>query len=381
MSVDRRARVDGPVEPVGPDAFFRHDLPGAAAAHAALLAPALRWYAPAPLAVTVDGGRWEMRVEGDRLVVAEGGGGAGPELALTVGQLTELVADLATPLRWSGDGVLVTDAPLSLLLDWWVLLRGALDGIAPHVPAAAGPDAGPGPGPAPGRRFRPDDDPAAMGAFLESAGYLHVTGMFGREEMAEVSADIDRAVPAWGTRHRSRWAAARPQGQAVRVPGFERLSPGSQQVLGDRRLAALGGLTGDRHTLAASARPGVEALVRPPGASDVAWHADCAFGRHSYDCAGLTVGVTVTGGGYLRVRAGSHRALRWPAFVRPGDDLPVVDLAAGPGDVTVHLSCTSHMARAPVRSARRALYTAFGLPPLPAAAPAGEAATPTTDVA
>jgi len=167
----------------------------------------------------------------------------------------------------------------------------------------------------------------------------------------------------------------------VRVPGFEGLSAGARQVLGDRRLAALGGLTGDGHTLAASARPGVEALVRPPGATDVAWHADCAFGRHSYDCAGLTVGVTVTGGGHLRVRAGSHRALRWPAFVRPGDDLPVVDLAAGPGDVTVHLSCTSHMAQPPGRAARRALYTAFGLPPLPAAAPAGEASAPATDVA
>ena len=197
MSVDRRARVDGPAEPVGPDAFFRHDLPGAAAAHAGLLAPALRWYDPVPLAVTVDGGRWELRVEGDRLVVAEGAGGVGPELALTVGQLTDLVADLATPLRWSGDGALVTTAPLSLLLDWWVLLRGALDGVAPHVPAAV---AGPGadPGPDPDRRFGPDDDPAAMGAFLESAGYLHVTGVFGPEEMAEVAADTTGPSPPGG---------------------------------------------------------------------------------------------------------------------------------------------------------------------------------------
>lgn len=392
MSVDRRARVDGSVEPVGPGAFFRHDLPAAAAAHAALLAPALRWYDPAPLTVAVDGGRWTLRAESDRLVVAEGGGGAEPELALTVLQLTELVADLATPLRWSGEGELVATAPLSLLLDWWVLLRGALDGIAPRVPGTApgpvtGPDAGAGAGrrpegePEPYRRFGPDDDPAAMGAFLERSGYLHLAGVFGRDEMAAVSADIDRAVPDRGTRDRSWWAASPPRGEPVRVLGFEGLSAGARQVLADRRLAMLGGLTGDGHTLAATPRPGMEALLRPAGASDVAWHADCAFGRHSYDCASLTVGVAVTGGGHLRVRAGSHRSLGWPAFVRPGDDLPVVDVAARAGDVTVHLSCTSHMVRPSARAERRALYTAFGLPPRRVARPPGEAPARTTDVA
>jgi len=37
------------------------------------------------------------------------------------------------------------------------------------------------------------------------------------------------------------------------------------------------------------------------------------IGRHSYDCCGLTVGISVTGAdarsGQLRVVAGSHRAL------------------------------------------------------------------------
>lgn len=377
MSVDRRARVDGPVEPVGPGAFFRHDLPAAAATHAALLAPAVRWYDPAPLTVAVDGGRWTLRAEGDRLAVGDGGGG-GPELALTVHQLTELVADLATPLRWSGEGGLVATAPLSLLLDWWVLLRGALDGIAPRVPGTA---PSPEDRPAPYRRFAPDDDPAAMGAFLERSGYLHLAGVFGRDEMAAVSADIDRAVPDRGTRDRSRWAASPRQEAPVRVLAFEGLSAGARHVLADPRLAMLGGLTGDGHTLAATARPGMEALLRPAGASDVTWHADCAFGRHSYDCASLTVGVAVTGGGHLRVRAGSHRSLGWPAFVRPGDDLPVVDVVARAGDVTVHLSCTSHMVRPSARAERRALYTAFGLPPRGGARPAGQAPARTTDVA
>ena len=114
----------------------------------------------------------------------------------------------------------------------------------------------------------------------------------------------------------------------------------------------------------------IEALVKPigvvEGISDVPWHKDCANGRHSYDCCGLTVGVSITGAdagsGQLRVVAGSHRALVWPAFVRRGQDLPLLDLPTATGDVTVHLSCTTHMAQPPTTQERRVLYSAFALP-------------------
>ena len=97
------------------------------------------------------------------------------------------------------------------------------------------------------------------------------------------------------------------------------------------------------------------------------WHKDCSLGRHSYECCSLTVGISVTGAdatsGQLRVVAGSHRALVWPAFVRRDNDLPVVDLPTQTGDVTIHLSCTLHMAQPPVTRERRVLYTGFRLPP------------------
>src|SRR5262249_27432516 len=84
-------------------------------------------------------------------------------------------------------------------------------------------------------------------------------------------------------------------------------------------------------------------------------HKDCSLGRHSYECCSLTVGISVTGAdevsGQLRVRAGSHRALMWSALDQPGCDLPVVDLPTRTGDVTVHLSCTLHMAQPPVERA------------------------------
>jgi len=62
--------------------------------------------------------------------------------------------------------------------------------------------------------------------------------------------------------------------------------------------------------------------------------------------------------------AGSHRALVWPAFLRRDNALPVVDLPTQTGDVTVHLSCTLHMAQPPVDRERRVMYTGFRLPPL-----------------
>jgi hypothetical protein len=53
----------------------------------------------------------------------------------------------------------------------------------------------------------------------------------------------------------------------------------------------------------------------------------------------------------------------WPAFVRRDGDLPVVDLPTQTGDVTIHCSCTLHMAQPPVERERRVLYTGFRLPP------------------
>jgi hypothetical protein len=115
----------------------------------------------------------------------------------------------------------------------------------------------------------------------------------------------------------------------------------------------------------------IEALFKPigvvEGISDVPWHKDCSLGRHSYECHSLTVGISVSGAdatsGQLRVVAGSHRAHMWPAFLRPDNDLPIVDLPTRTGDVTVHLSCTLHMAQPPVDRERRVLYTGFRLPP------------------
>jgi hypothetical protein len=178
---------------------------------------------------------------------------------------------------------------------------------------------------------------------------------------------------------RSWWArTADGNEMAVRLQRFEEHSPTAAELLTDERFLAIGGLTDDEYVASTT----VEALEKPlgvvEGISDVPWHKDCSLGRHAYRCSSLTVGISVTGAdavsGQLRVVAGSHRALVQPAFVRPEWGLPVVDLPTSTGDVTVHCSCTLHMAQPPVERPRRVMYTGFSLADPDNRARAGEAA-------
>lgn len=386
MSVDVRTRVDPgePVPAVDPAAFFRDQLPAAAEAAADRLAPAIRWFGLKPLVVACDGGAWVLSAPAGGLTVREARSGDPPAaLEMTPDQLTDLVHDLATPMAWFSSGTLRAGVPIQRLQDWWVLIRAALDGVTPYVPGdeldrdiGAAEDLR--------RTFRPDDPPAAMRAFLERAGYLHVSGVFTKAEMAAVSAEMDAAAPGYRPGDGRSWWAGTADGRErlVRMLGFDEVSPTVAGLVADDRLLRIGRLTGDGHSLAAYGRVSVEALLKPIGVvrgiSDVPWHKDCSFGRHSYDCCSLTVGVSVTGAGarsgQLRALAGSHRALTWPTFVRRGTGLPEVDLPTRTGDVTVHLSCTLHMSQPPVSRERRVLYTSFGLPPRDAgAARAGRA--------
>ena len=147
----------------------------------------------------------------------------------------------------------------------------------------------------------------------------------------------------------------------VRQYQFDEHSEAAAALLEDERFLRLGEITGDGHQSGRTC----QALTKPigvvSGISDVPWHKDCGLGRHSYDCCGMTVGISVTGAGattgQLRVIAGSHRGLVWPAFSRKGTGLPEIDLPTETGDVTVHLSCTTHMSQPPVDRERRVIYS------------------------
>jgi hypothetical protein len=252
-------------------------------------------------------------------------------------------------------------------------LRAALDGRAIHTPGAVTFEDPDGRELDLHRAFRADDDPEPMRTFLETAGFLHITGVFTENEMAEVSNDMDAAAPRYEPDDGRSWWARTADGtnRLVRMQGFDSHSDVTMRLLDDDRFRSIGRIPGDGHVFGEKrADNRIEALVKPigvvEGISDVPWHKDCSLGRHSYECCSMTVGISVTGAdeasGQLRVVAGSHRALVWPAFVRKGTDLPQIDLPTRTGDVTVHLSCTMHMAQPPVERERRVMYTGFSLP-------------------
>jgi hypothetical protein len=371
MSFDVRTRVDGEVTRLGP-AAVRDQLSAALAAGADLLEPALD-LATRPLTVDVDDATWHLARDGRRIALSDGPAPEGLRLRLTAEQLADLWCDEATPMTWLAGGTLDLDGRLEHLLDWWVLLRGAIDHRAPHVAGAV--DLG---GVDLARSFTLDDADDDIAAFLSAAGFVHLRGVYSEAEMAAVSADMDAAAQTYEKGDGRSWWARTGDGddRLVRMQGADATCPSIGRLVEDGRLARIGAIPRGGHEWGTRTGNRIEALFKPigvvEGISDVPWHKDCSLGRHSYECSSLTVGISVSGAGptsgQLRVVAGSHRALVWPALLRRDGDLPVVDLPTETGDVTVHLSCTLHMAQPPVERERRVLYTGFRLPaPNPAA--------------
>lgn len=374
MSVDVRTRADGPVDVVDPGEFFSAELPDALDAAAARLGPALGFLDLSPLTIDIDGDRWTLDASGGRVTVGPGAAD-GRALRLDIEQLTDLVHDQVTPMGWLAGGQLrLGGGRLEPLLSWWLVLRAALDDRTPHIPGAVD-LRDPSGDPLDLRRsFATDESLEEMADFLSEAGFLHITGVFTGDEMAAVSADMDRAAPGYERGDGRSWWAKLGDGtdSLVRMQQFDVESAATADLVADDRFQRISTLTGDDHRWGKRANNRVEALFKPigvtEGISDVPWHKDCSLGRHSYECCTLTAGISVTGAdaasGQLSVVAGSHRALVWPAPVlQPGLDLPVVDLPTRTGDVTVHLSCTLHMANPPVERERRVMYSGFSLPP------------------
>lgn len=376
MSVDIRTRVDGEQDAVDASTFFGVTLPAAFEAGADRLAAGVRHWTPRPTAITAAGDTWTLLVDAEagRVCVEPGRFEGAGVVLLDDQQLDDLAHDQGTPMGWFSSGSLQVDgARLDQLLDWWVLIRAALDDRVPYTPGSVDLVGADGRPLDLTRSFTLDDPVDATRDFLEGAGFLHLVGVFTEDEMAAVSADMDAAAPGYSPGDGRSWWARTADGtnRLVRMEGFDERSDSVARLVQDPRFLGIGDITGDGHTWGGRSWNRIEALVKPVGVvegiSDVPWHKDCSLGRHSYDCCNLTVGISVTGAdatsGQLRVVAGSHRALVWPALRGDELDLPVVDLPTRTGDVTIHLSCTLHMAQPPIERERRVMYTGFRLPP------------------
>jgi hypothetical protein len=372
MSVDVRTRSDGPAPLIEPARFFAEALPAALERHRGAIEPGATRLRLRPLAIETPDAAATICWRGDRAVVAAGADGA-VVWRLSGEELSDLAGDQSTPMAMFSAGRLrVEGGGLGDLLDWWLVLRAALDGRAIHTPGSVAFRDRDGSPLDLGCSFGPDADPAEMSHFLHEAGFLHLRGWLDPARMDQISADMDAAAGDYSDGDgRSWWVSTRDGARRlVRMQAFDAKSPTTAELLDDPVFKRIGALTGDGHHNVGLAANRVEALFKPigvvQGISDVPWHKDCSLGRHSYDCSNLTTGISVTGAaqdsGQLRVRPGSHRALCWPALAQPGLDLPDQPLPTGKGDITVHLSCTLHMAQPPIARERRVLYTGFRLP-------------------
>lgn len=375
MPFDLRTRSDADPVSFDPAEFLDHQLPSALAErHRERACP----HTPlAPLVIELDGATWTLMFVDEAPTVRPGApaGADTTHLRMTPSLLSDLALDQITPIGMMTAGTL--DLPgrgLGLLLDWWVVLRDALDDNPLPGPDEVQLDVDLT------RSFTLDDDPAEIRAFLDQAGFVHLRNVFTAEEMARISDDMDTAADTYSPGDgRSWWAGTATGDRLVRMQYFEEHSPTAAALLDDPRFISLGEIPGCGHRFGGFAESRWEALFKPigvtSGISDVPWHKDCSLGRHSYECMRITVGVSVTGAGpttgQLRVVPGSHRALMWPSLVDVSTlPLPDVGLATETGDVTLHLSCTLHMAQPPTTAERRVLYTSFTLPPVDAEAQA-----------
>ena len=374
MSVDLRTRADSEQAPMQAGVFFGETLPTLLDARQAEIAPGARELPLPDFCIETDGEPWTLAWQGDRAAVRPGRESRA-RVRLSSEQLSDLVNDQSTPIALMSTKLLdMPEGGLPDFLNWWLVLRAAVDGRRIHARGDVAFQDGIR------RSFAPDDSDQEMRAFLEQAGYLHIRGFFSAEEMRAVEADYPKAAPHYQKGDPRGWFATTQDGveHLVRMEGFDRFSEATVALIEAERFQRIGGIPGVGHVCVRKPGARVGALIKPigvvKGISDVPWHKDCSLGRHSYECCSLTVGISVTGAdadsGQLRVVAGSHRALVWPApCVQPGLDLPIVDLPTETGDLTVHLSCTMHMSQPPVRRTRKVLYTGFGQQPVdPAAA-------------
>ncbi len=384
MTIDLRTRDDVDVETIDVAGFFADELPVLAAERSALAVPGARELGVRPLTVETAAGTWTLSVDGETVRVCAGDGGIA-KVRLDETEITDIVHDRQTPMTLLAAGTLdMPDGELGDFLDWWVVLRSVLDSRTVHTAGAVEFSDRDGGDLDLQRSFSVDDDPARLAYYLGQTGYLHLTEVFTPAEMAQVSADIDAALPRYHDGDGRSWWATTAAGEerAVRLQRFQEESAATAALLQDDRLLRLAALTGDGHVPRQQGGNKIEALVKPigvvKGISDLPWHKDCSLGRHSSRCCSLTVGISVTGAdersGQLGVVAGSHRALIQPAFFRDSWGLPAVPLPTGTGDVTVHCSCTMHMSQAPVERERRVMYTDFVLPPRPGDDPAPSSA-------
>lgn len=375
--LDQRTRFDEEVVDLDPATFLDTTALRLLDRNGELAGRGARAWGLPPLAVDVEGDAFTFLPQDGALRIAPGIASGATVAVMSRSAFSDWIQDQCSCMGMIlGDLVEVRSGGMDDLIEWEPVVRALLDGRPVYELGCVRFEDRAGRPLDLTRSFRLGDDaPEEIAHFLDEAGFLHLEGVFSADEMDEVSRDIDAAIPSYTPDDGSSWWARTAAGdhRPVRLQAFQEHSPTTVSLLRQERFLGIGRLGGCGHEPREASGNQIEALVKPldvvEGISDLPWHKDCALGRHSYQCCGMTVGISVTGAdagsGELGVLAGSHRTSIPPSGVHPRVDLPKVPLPTRKGDVTVHLSCTAHMSRPPMQRERRVMYTGFGLPRRP----------------
>lgn len=334
-----------------------------------------------PLALSVGGNSWTLAVEDGVLSISPGDDRAIVTAELEADAFCDLVDDQKSTLGIAIAGrAQITKGSIGQFVAWEPALRAALDARPVYEPGSVDLHDLDGAPLDLRRSFQPDGSLVEQRHFLREAGFLRIVSLFSEVEMRAVAVDLERALQAATPEDETSWWVRTDAGEhrPSRILDFIDKSDALRSLFEDARFLQIGDIAGEGHLHLDTfgehlGEPAAEGLVKPlgvsDGISDLPWHKDCARGGHSRFCCGLTVGISVTGAdeqsGELCVVAGSHRASLAGSSLDPSLDLPQVSLSTRAGDVTVHCSCTLHMARPPVARERMVVYTGFGLPPRP----------------
>lgn len=372
MSVDVRTRFARDVRALCRDEIIDDVLAPALDVHGDLAGRGLEHQELPALGLDVDGRAVTLAAERGQMTMRPGLDRAEVVAVLSADALSDLVQDVVSTMGLAMTArVKVTAGSINDWIGWEPVLRALLDGWPVHEAGAVTfVDLDGGPLDL-DRSFAIDDDREEMRHFVEEAGFLHLRGVFDPSEMAALRADIDDCLARATPGSKGYWWATTDGGEdvPVRVLGFHQQSETLRRLVADERYRWIGDLTGDGHVHGG----GGEGLVKPigivRGLSDLPWHKDCGQGRHSYQCSGLTCGISVTGAdrmsGALGVIPGTHRANTMATGRDPKLDLQPRMLETRTGDVTIHCSDTLHRAHPPVERPRHVVYSGFALPSRP----------------
>ncbi|MEZ4282601.1 MAG: phytanoyl-CoA dioxygenase family protein [Myxococcota bacterium] len=221
------------------------------------------------------------------------------------------------------------------------------------------------------RAFTLDDDDEDMRHFLREAGFLHVRGVFSREEIEAMRAEASRLAEAARPGDRNSWWAITGAGETTlcRVNYAGLASPRLGALEDDPRVRRLATLGGEVVRAVPDRMDGTFVLFKLPdareGMADLPWHVDCGFGGHSVFCPSVLVGVQLDAAtpetGQLLFVPGSWRTACRQVADPANDGMPVVAVETAVGDCTVHMGDALHAAPSPKGTgpARRTLYVQF----------------------